>query len=116
FVLGSIMLIDTGIPDYGISWQLIAGVAAVSAVFLLIVLGVALRARKRPVVSGREQMLGTTGEVLQDTGGEVYARIHGELWKVRAGVPLARGSTVRVVGIDGLVLAVEPARKQGGEE
>ena len=116
FVLGSIMLIDTGIPDYGISWQLIAGVAAMSAVFLLIVLGVALRARKLPVVSGREQMLGSTGEVLQDTGGDVFARIHGELWKVRAGVPLARGSTVRVVGIDGLVLAVEPARKEGGAE
>ena len=116
FVLGSVMLIDTGIPDYGISWQLIAGIAAMSAVFLLIVLGVALRARKRPVVSGREQMLGSTGEVLQDTGGDVYARIHGELWKVRAGVPLARGSTVRVVGIDGLVLAVEPARKEGGAE
>jgi membrane-bound serine protease (ClpP class) len=116
FVLGSIMLIDTDIPGYGISWQLIAAVAAVSAVFLLIVLGVALRARKQPVVSGREQMLGMTGEVLEDTEGEVYARIHGELWKVRAGIPLARGSTVRVVGIDGLVLAVEPAPKQGGAQ
>ena len=116
FVIGSIMLIDTGIPDYGISWQLIAGIAAISAVFLLVVLGVALKARKRPVVSGHEQMLGTTGEVIQDTDGEVYARVHGELWKVRAGVPLARGSTVRVVGIDGLVLAVEPARKEGGAE
>jgi membrane-bound serine protease (ClpP class) len=116
FVLGSIMLIDTDIPGYGISWQLIAAVAAVSAIFLLIVLGVALRARKQPVVSGREQMLGMTGEVLEDTEGEVYARIHGELWKVRAGIPLARGSTVRVVGIDGLVLAVEPAPKQGGAQ
>ncbi|HEV8519489.1 MAG TPA: nodulation protein NfeD [Burkholderiales bacterium] len=116
FVLGSIMLIDTDIPGYGISWQLIAAVAAVSAVFLLVVLGVALRARKQPVVSGREQMLGMTGEVLEDTEGEVYARIHGELWKVRAGIPLARGSTVRVVGIDGLVLAVEPAPKQGGAQ
>jgi membrane-bound serine protease (ClpP class) len=80
------------------------------------VLGVALRARKQPVVSGREEMLGASGEVVQDTGGDVYARIHGELWKVRAGVPLARGSTVHVVGIDGLVLAVEPAPKEGGAE
>jgi membrane-bound serine protease (ClpP class) len=116
FVLGSIMLIDTEIPGYGISWQLIAGVAAMSAIFLLIVLGVALRARKQPVVSGREEMLGATGEVVNETSGDEFARIHGELWKVRAGVPLARGSTVRVVGIDGLVLAVELAPKEGGAQ
>jgi membrane-bound serine protease (ClpP class) len=109
FVIGSIMLIDTDAPGYSIPWQLIAGVTAVSVGFLLVVLNLALRARQRPVVSGREQMLGATGEVLADTDGGVFARIHGEVWKVRANAPLGRGQLVRVVGIDGLVLAVEPA-------
>jgi membrane-bound serine protease (ClpP class) len=58
FVIGSIMLIDTDVPGYRIPWQLIAGVTAASAGFLLLVLNFALRARQRPVVSGREQMLG----------------------------------------------------------
>jgi membrane-bound serine protease (ClpP class) len=109
FVIGSIMLIDTDVPGYRIPWQLIAGVAAASAGFLLIIVNFALRARQRPVVSGREQMLGATGEVLADTDGGVFARIHGEVWKVRANVPLGRGQMVKVVGIDGLVLDVEPA-------
>lgn len=111
FVIGSIMLIDTDIPGYSIPWQMIAAVAVTSAAFLLVVLGYALRARRQPVVTGREQMIGATGEVTAETGGDVFARIHGEMWKVRAGVPLARGQTVRVVGIDGLVLAVEPVPK-----
>jgi len=115
FVIGSIMLIDTDEPGYHISWQFIAGVTAASAGFLLIVLNLALRARQRPVVSGREQMLGATGEVIEDTGGDVFARIHGEAWKVRARVPLRRGQRVRVVSMDGLVLAVEPT-SQGDKD
>ena len=113
FVIGSIMLIDTDVPGYRIPWQLIAGVTVASAGFLLVVLNFAMRARQRPVVSGREQMLGATGEVLADTDGGVFARIHGEVWKVCANVPLGRGQMVRVVSIDGLVLAVEPARPEG---
>ncbi len=111
FVIGSIMLIDTDVPGYRIPWQLIAGVTATSAAFLLVVLSFALRARRQPVVSGREQMIGASGEVTAEAGGEVFARIHGEMWQVRAGVPLTRGQIVRVVGIDGLVLAVEPVQK-----
>jgi membrane-bound serine protease (ClpP class) len=108
FAIGSIMLIDSDAPGYRIPWQLIAGVTAASAGFLLVVLQFALRARRRPVVSGREEMLGATGEVLDDGGG-VFARIHGEMWQVRANVPLRCGQKVRVVSMDGLVLAVEPA-------
>ena len=108
FVIGSIMLIDTDAPGYRIPWPLIAVMAAASAGFLLIVLNFALRARRRPVVSGREQMLGAIAEIFINSDGGVFARILGEVWKVRASVPLGRGQIVRVVGIDGLVLSVEP--------
>ena len=113
FAIGSIMLIDTDAPGYRIPWQLIAGVTALSAAFLFVVLGLALRSRRRPLVSGTGQMINATGEVLDAAGAVVYARILGETWKVRAGIPLARGQMVRVVGIDGLTLDVEPAAKEG---
>ena len=116
FVTGSIMLIDTDVPGYRISGLLIGVAAATSAAFVLIVLNLAIRARQQPVVSGCEQMLGASGEVLEDIDGDVFARIHGELWKVCAGIPLVRGQLVRVVGIDGLVLTVEPIRKEGDEQ
>ena len=107
------MLIDTDAPGYRIPWPLIAGVTAASAGFLLVVLNFALRARQRPVVSGREQMLGATGEVFVNPDGGVFARILGEMWQVRANAPLGRGQRVRVVGIDGLVLSVEAVRPEG---
>jgi membrane-bound serine protease (ClpP class) len=107
------MLIDTDAPGYSIPWQLIAATAAASAAFLLLLLNFALRARRQPVVSGREQMIGETGVILEAGDGAAFARIHGETWKVRAGIPLARGLVVRVVGIDGLLLSVEAAPNQG---
>ena len=113
FVIGSIMLIDTDAPGYRIPWPLIAVMAAASAGFLLIVLNFALRARRRPVVSGREQMLGAIAEIFINSDGGVFARILGEVWKVRASVPLGRGQIVRVVRIDGLVLSVEPLGYNG---
>lgn len=116
FVTGSIMLIDTDVPGYRISGLLIGVAAATSAAFVLVVLNLAIRARQQPVVSGREQILGASGKVLEDIDGDVFAQIRGELWKVCAGIPLVRGQLVRVVGIDGLVLTVEPIRKEGDEQ
>jgi membrane-bound serine protease (ClpP class) len=111
FVIGSVMLIDTDAPGFRIPWHLIAGAAAASALFLMLVLSLAIRARARPVVSGREQMLGATGEVLENVAGETYARVHGEIWKVHSGIPLEHGQVVRVTGIHGLLLTVAPAQQ-----
>ena len=113
FAIGSVMLIDTDAPGYRIPWQLIAAVTATSAALLLVVLGLAVRSRRQPLVSGAGQMINATGEVIDTAGGVAYARILGESWQVRAGIPLARGQMVRVTGIDGLTLEVEPATKQG---
>ena len=113
FVIGSVMLIDTDAPAYRVPMPLIAGVTLASVGFLLAVLNFAMRARQRPVVSGREQMLGATGEIIVNPDGSVSASILGEVWKVRANAPLGRGQQVRVVGIDGLVLSVEAVHPQG---
>jgi membrane-bound serine protease (ClpP class) len=111
FFVGSLMLIDTDMPGYGIPWPMIAGITAASALFLIFVIGMALKSRRNPIVSGREELVGAVGEVLEDTPGEGMARIHGELWSVRCAQPLVRGQKVRVTGIDGLVLQVTSTEK-----
>jgi len=108
FVAGAMMLIDTDIPGFGIPLALIVGVAGVTAVFVLFVVGMAVKSRRRPIVSGREELAGGAGEVLADFTGEGWARVHGETWRVRSTVPLTQGQQVRVTGIDGLTLDVEP--------
>jgi membrane-bound serine protease (ClpP class) len=108
FVIGSVMLIDTDLPDYGIPWMLIVPVAVASALFSFFVAGMAIRARARPVVTGAEELIGAGGEILEDLEHEGWARIHGEQWRVRSAVPLERGSRVRVRARHDLILDVEP--------
>ena len=108
FVAGAMLLIDTDVPGFGIPLALIVAIAAVTALFVLVVVGMAVKSRRRPVVSGREELAGGAGEVLADFTGEGWARVHGETWRVRSAVPLTQGQHVRVTGIDGLTLDVEP--------
>ena len=111
FVVGSIMLIeDKNMPGFEIPYTLIGGVAAASAGFLIFVLGMLMRSHKRPVVSGREHMIGAAGEALEDFEGEGWARVHGERWRVRAAGQVRHGERLRVTSMDGLVLTVEVER------
>lgn len=116
FVMGSLMLIDTEVPGFGIAWPLVAALALGSAAFLVFVVGMALKARRRPVVTGREEMIGAEGEMLEDAQGEGMARVHSEIWKVRAAAPLRAGQRVRVIAMDGLTLDVTPLERLGEEK
>jgi len=111
-VLGSIILIDAdSVPTgFDIPYTLIGGVAVASAAFVFFVVGVAVRNRRRPVVTGREQMIGAAGEALEDFEREGWARVHGESWRVRSSGPVRRGERLHVTAIDGLTLTVEVER------
>ncbi|MBV8628048.1 MAG: nodulation protein NfeD [Paraburkholderia sp.] len=120
FAIGALMLIDTDVPGYGIPFPLIAALTLFSAIFIFAVSSVALRARRRPVVTGSEAMIGSIGVVLDDgllPGSDAgaadgvgvgWARVHGERWRVTGPGPLAAGREVRVTGRRGLMLTVEP--------
>jgi membrane-bound serine protease (ClpP class) len=107
-VIGSVMLIDTDVPGFQVAWELIGGIALVAAVLLFITLNLLMRSRKRAVVSGVEQMIGSTGEVRDWSGLEGYIHIHGERWRARADRPLVQGQSVKVAKVDGLTLIVQP--------
>ncbi|MBL8539660.1 MAG: nodulation protein NfeD [Betaproteobacteria bacterium] len=106
FVLGSIMLIDTDVPGYAVPWSVVAAVTAASAFFVLVVVGMAVKARRRPVVTGREELLGSIGEMVEDAAPEGFAFVLGENWRVRGNTALRKGQKVRVVGVHGLLLDV----------
>ena len=107
-VIGSIILIDTDVPGFMVSRPLIGALALVSSLGLLGIIGVALKARLRPVVSGREQLIGASGTALTDVYHEGEVFVHSERWSAVSDSPLHKGQTVEVTGIDGLTLKVRP--------
>ena len=108
FVVGAALMFPSGVPGYTLSPAVIAGAAIATALLFLVALALLLRARKRAVVTGGEALLGAAGEVVAWQGDEGRVRVHGEVWRAGARVPMQPGAHVKVIGRDGLVLMVGP--------
>lgn len=106
---GATILIDTDVPQFQIGWPAAAGLAVASLAIVLVIARFALRSRRAKIVSGREQMIGATGEVLDWKGGRGHVFVHGERWRARGVDKLKVGDAVEVGGIEGLTLTVRPA-------
>ena len=108
FVIGSVILLDTDTPGYGISWPLIAALSGVSGGIMLLTVLLLARSRRRAVVSGPEEMVGSSGTVVDWSENAGNVRVHGELWRAQADRALSPGGRIKVTKIDGLTLTVEP--------
>jgi membrane-bound serine protease (ClpP class) len=115
-VIGSIILIDTDVPGFAVSRSLIGAIATAGALGLMAIIWFAVRARQRPVVAGREQLVGATGTALEnfDREGEVF--VHSERWSAISEAPVRADQEIVVTGLDGLTLRVRPAGKAQQEQ
>jgi membrane-bound serine protease (ClpP class) len=109
FGIGSMMMFHSGAPGFELSLSVVAGATIVTAAFILLVIALLLRSRKRPVVTGKEALVGAEGEALAWQQEEGRVRVQGEIWRARSTQPLEPGTRVKVVNREGLVLFVEPA-------
>ena len=64
--------------------------------------------RRYRVRTGAEALIGSPAAVVAACDPEGQVRFRGELWKARSAVPVAAGEPVRITGIEGLTLEVEP--------
>ena len=112
FVLAAMMLFDSDIPGFRISWPVIAVAAVVSVALLIFLLGYAWRAQRRPVTTGTESLLGKPAEVLEWSENRGYVRVGCERWKAVGDGSIAPRDRVEVVGSEGLVLVVHKKHQQ----
>jgi membrane-bound serine protease (ClpP class) len=103
FAAGVLMLIDTDSGAPTIAWPLALSLTLFTAAFVLLVVRMAVRARRAPIVSGVQSLVGADGEMLEDAIETGWANIRGETWQVHTGDRLVRGQKIRVVGVDGLL-------------
>ncbi|GAA5072436.1 NfeD family protein [Lysobacter panacisoli] len=105
---GSLILFDTDVPGFGVPGALIAGVGVASALGFMAMIWLAARARRRPVVTGIEELVGQVAVATRDFHGRGRVRIRGEEWQADSASPVRRGQRVRVHALHGLVLEVVP--------
>jgi membrane-bound serine protease (ClpP class) len=106
--IGATIMFDSDVPEFRVSWAAAAGFGLASVGVVLIMARVALTSRRARIVSGKEQMVGARGLVIDWSGDRGHVFVHGERWGARAIEELGTGQTVEIRAIDGLTLTVAP--------
>jgi len=106
-LLGMAFLINTGPFGLGVNPIAVIVAAGVTTAFFVFFIRKVWAARRRPVTTGGEALVGARGEVRQELAPEGLVFVRGALWRAVADPsPIPVGSEVRVVGRKGLQLQV----------
>jgi membrane-bound serine protease (ClpP class) len=110
-IIGSLMLFETPDPALRVSWNVLVPAVAVTSLFFITVIAIAVKAQLRKPQGGQEGMAGEEGQAVTDVyaGGKVL--INGEYWSAVSDVPVAKGAKVRVIRVEHLKVRIEPIEK-----
>jgi membrane-bound serine protease (ClpP class) len=111
---GSMMLIDSPLPEMQVGLRLIVPMTLGIACVLLFLMRLAVASQRAQPVTGMSAMIGEPGRVLTaiEPGGTGSVRTRGEIWTATSDQAIQAGGGVRVTGITGLVLRVVPSLDQ----
>jgi len=112
--LGSLMLYDAPEVGFRVSWRVIVPTVALTAGFFLFALTLGVRALRRRPLLGVSGLVGQTGVARGALAPEGQVSVHGELWRAVADRPLADGTPVTIVDVQGLTLRVVGSDASGG--
>ncbi len=106
-LLGMAFLINTGPIGLGVNPLAVLIAAALTIAFFVFFIRKVWAARRRPVTTGSEALVGAKGEAREELAPEGLVFVGGALWKaVASNGPIPVGTPVRVVGRKGLQLQV----------
>jgi membrane-bound serine protease (ClpP class) len=109
-VLGGALLFNRTVPGAAVSWWVIGPVAAFMLLFFATVVRAAMDARHLPRERDNARLLGAEGVVTRTLKPEGNVLVNSEMWSaISTGGTVSKGSSVRVTGMQGLRLIVEPA-------
>lgn len=113
-VLGSMMLMDSTLPELQISLRVIVPVSLALAGLMIFLVRLGIAAQLKRPETGDAGMVDALGEAITPIAPEREGRVrtHGEIWRAIATEPVAEGDPVRVTRVNGLVLTVRPDRPQ----
>jgi membrane-bound serine protease (ClpP class) len=107
-VLGSMMLIDSPVPELQLNFGLVLPMLGAFIAIAIFLIRLAVAAQRQAAFTGEKGMLRQVGTALTAINpgqvGQVSA--HGEIWNARSDEPISEHSRVHVVGVDGLTLIV----------
>jgi len=119
FVLGSFLLFSANTPFGAVPWDLIVVCSGATGGFFAVVLWLVIKAQRARIIMGIERLAGLLGVAQSKLSPSGVVLVQGEQWSAKsAGRPIDEGQRIRVIGVEGLTLKVEPASpdQQGESE
>jgi len=110
-LFGSMILMDSSLPELQLSLRLVLPVVFGLAGIAAFLVRLAVVAQRLAPVTGISGMIGDVGEALTaiDPGRSGRVMAHGEIWTAIAPEPIAEGDRIRITSVDGLTLTVHKA-------
>src|SRR5579872_507460 len=106
-ILGALLLVN-GPPEVRIHLLTAIMVSVPFALITMFLVAIVVRARRNKVLTGASGMVGEVGVSRTPLEPEGQILVHGEYWDAVASTNVPAGTQVRVKGISGLKLLVEP--------
>ncbi|MDG3086283.1 nodulation protein NfeD [Vibrio hannami] len=116
FILGSLFLIDSELPELQVSLWIIYVIAAISSAFIIFVFRRLWTIRHKERVSGAESLIGVTGHVAKGNQHKGYVFVRGERWAARCDQRLYKDDLIQVERVEGLTLIVKKAEKDKSDD
>ena len=110
-IFGSLILFEeqsVPTPVLQLSWSVILPVVLTLVVMFGLIARLVVIAQRRKPSTGEEGLIGEVGTAATEIDGRGKIFVHGEYWDVTSQQKVDKGARVRVTGIEGLVLRVEP--------
>ena len=108
-VIGAMILVNSPWPEARIHLSTALGVAIPLGGITVVLLRLAVAARRRKSVTGEAGMINSIAVAETDFDRTGKVLIRGEIWTARAPGKVQKGTALRVKAVDGLTLVVEPA-------
>jgi membrane-bound ClpP family serine protease len=113
-LLAFLVLLVLYILGVRFSWYVILAVVLFFIAFVLFMHRLLVPLFRKKIITGREELVGLEGEVVQPLCPKGLVRLKGEYWKAKSpGEILDKGVIIEVIGLDGLTLIVRRISPDG---
>jgi membrane-bound serine protease (ClpP class) len=106
---GALLLFDTGGGGPAVSLPLVVSAVVILGGGLVLVITRTSQVRHLPPQTGREAMIGVSGEAREQLAPRGMVFVQGALWEAESDEPISAGEQVVVDAVDGLTLRVHPS-------
>lgn len=111
FIFGSMILIDSPIPELRISMKTIIPITIFMVLMVFILTRLAIKAHLFKISTGQEGLTGEIGKTVTNVFKEGKVFVHGEYWDAFSDEEIPENTQVEIIKVDGMKLKIQKIKE-----